>query len=117
MEWLLKQRQNGVVPSLEELATHLTNTLTSTAAPEHMNSNETDTFPLSSPPSIDHLYTVDRKVVHYRQYDNSNDWISKHIRITRNCCHVGVMLCGVDIIKGQTSTVPTVDQTMILIPS
>ena len=43
MEWLLKQRQNGVVPSLEELATHLTDTLTSTAANEHMNSNEADT--------------------------------------------------------------------------
>lgn len=43
VEWLLKQRQNGVVPSLEELATHLTDTLTSTAATEHMNSNDTDT--------------------------------------------------------------------------
>ena len=40
VEWLLKQRQNGVVPSLEELATHLTDTLTSTAAAnEHMNSS------------------------------------------------------------------------------
>ena len=43
VEWLLKQRQNGVLPSLEELATHLTDTLTSTAANEHMNSNEADT--------------------------------------------------------------------------
>ena len=43
VEWLLKQRQNGVVSSVEELATHLTDSLTSTAATEHMNSNETDT--------------------------------------------------------------------------
>ena len=42
MEWLLKQRQNGILPSLEELANHLTNCLTSSDVARQMSSEEAE---------------------------------------------------------------------------